>query len=94
MFREDGRTIYHYEHERKGKSWVLKEQKIDSTSLFQKMVEHNLLRTLLGIMIGDCRLEIVLMSRWVCALEVVVSSACTMTTTSLLRLEGCGRDDD
>lgn len=53
MFREDGRTIYYCEHKRKGKSWVLKEQKIDSTSLFKKMIEHNLLRTIMGIMIAD-----------------------------------------
>jgi len=33
-------------------------------------------------------LEIVLMSRWVCALEVVVCPARTMTTTSMLRLGG------
>lgn len=54
MFREDGRTIYYYDHQKKdGKYWVLKEQKIDSTDLFKKMQEHNLLRTILGIMIAD-----------------------------------------
>lgn len=53
MFREDGRTIYYYTHQKKGKYWVLKEQKIDSTDLFNEMQEHNLLRTILGIMIAD-----------------------------------------
>ena len=39
-------------------------------------------------------LEIVLMLRWVCALEVVVCPACTLTTTSMLRLLGCVHVDD
>lgn len=51
MFREDGRTIYYYNHQKWGNFWALKEQKIDSTDLLREMQETNLLRTLLGIMI-------------------------------------------
>jgi len=53
-FREDGSIICCYDHERKNeKYWILKERKIENIDLFNKMKEHNLLRTLLGMVIVD-----------------------------------------
>lgn len=53
MFREDKSTIYYYDFMKDGKHWILKEQEIENFDLFDKMREHNLLRTLFALVITD-----------------------------------------
>jgi len=52
-FREEGATIYYYDHIKRESEWVLKENKIESADLFKKMQEQSLIRAILGSLIAD-----------------------------------------
>jgi hypothetical protein len=52
-FREEGETIYYYDHVKRGENWVLEESRIESADLFSKMREMSLLRTILALVITD-----------------------------------------
>ena len=52
-FREEGALICCYNHVKEGEAWVLKENKIKSSDLLQKVQETSLIRALLASVITD-----------------------------------------